>query len=44
MGMRRTMGVAAASAVVVLAAGCGGGGPQSSGDQKLTGDKIVLGV
>ncbi|MBG6103682.1 ABC transporter substrate-binding protein [Micromonospora vinacea] len=42
--MRRTMGVAAASAVVVLVAGCGGGGPQSSGDQKLTGDKIVLGV
>nr|WP_196924878.1 ABC transporter substrate-binding protein [Micromonospora vinacea] len=38
------MGVAAASAVVVLVAGCGGGGPQSSGDQKLTGDKIVLGV
>ncbi|MFI7521555.1 ABC transporter substrate-binding protein [Micromonospora globbae] len=42
--MRRTVGVAAASAVVVFAAGCGGGGPQSGGDQKLTGDKIVLGV
>ncbi|MFC3501855.1 ABC transporter substrate-binding protein [Micromonospora krabiensis] len=42
--MRRTVGVAAASAVVVLVAGCGGGGPQSGGDQKLTGDKIVLGV
>nr|WP_084597877.1 ABC transporter substrate-binding protein [Micromonospora chokoriensis] len=38
------MGVAAASAVVVLVAGCGGGGPQSSGDQKLTGGKVVLGV
>jgi branched-chain amino acid transport system substrate-binding protein len=38
------VGVAAASAVVVFAAGCGGGGPQSGGDQKLTGDKIVLGV
>ncbi|TNH21430.1 ABC transporter substrate-binding protein [Micromonospora orduensis] len=44
MGMRRTVGVAAASAAVVLVAGCGGGGPQSGGDQKLTGDKIVLGV
>lgn len=44
VGMRRTMGVAAASAAVVLVAGCGGGGPQSSGDGKLTGDKIVLGV
>lgn len=42
--MRRTVGVAAASAAVVLVAGCGGGGPQSGGDQKLTGDKIVLGV
>ncbi|GAB3958594.1 ABC transporter substrate-binding protein [Micromonospora vulcania] len=29
---------------MVLVAGCGGGGPQSGGDQKLTGDKIVLGV
>ncbi|RGC67524.1 hypothetical protein C5N14_18160 [Micromonospora sp. MW-13] len=37
--------MAAASAVVVLlVAGCGGGGPQSSGGQKLTGDRIVLGV
>lgn len=44
VGMRRTVGVAAASAAVVLVAGCGGGGPQSGGDQKLTGDKIVLGV
>ncbi|WP_410814182.1 ABC transporter substrate-binding protein [Micromonospora sp. 067-2] len=42
--MRRTVGVAAASAAVVLVAGCGGGGPQSGGDQKLTGGKIVLGV
>ncbi|MCX4473235.1 ABC transporter substrate-binding protein [Micromonospora sp. NBC_01655] len=43
--MRRSVGVAAASAVVVLlVAGCGGGGPQSSGGQKLTGDRIVLGV
>ncbi|MEU7932624.1 ABC transporter substrate-binding protein [Micromonospora echinofusca] len=44
MGMRRTVGVAAASAAVVLVAGCGGGGPQSGGDQKLTGGRIVLGV
>ncbi|MEW2375245.1 ABC transporter substrate-binding protein [Micromonospora sp. NPDC047812] len=45
MGMRRTVGVAAASAAaMVLVAGCGGGGPQSGGDQKLTGGKIVLGV
>ena len=36
--------MAAASAAVLLAAGCGGGGPQSGGDQKLTDDKIVLGV
>ncbi|MCM0676693.1 ABC transporter substrate-binding protein [Micromonospora phytophila] len=44
MSMRRTVGVAAASAAaMVLVAGCGGG-PQSGGDQKLTGDKIVLGV
>src|SRR3954447_24536489 len=42
--MRRSVGVAAASAAAVLVAGCGGGGPQSGGDQKLTGDKIVLGV
>ena len=43
--MRRTVGVAAASAAaMVLVAGCGGGGPQSGGDQKLTGGKIVLGV
>ncbi|MEH1169239.1 ABC transporter substrate-binding protein [Micromonospora sp. CPCC 205539] len=42
--MRRTVGVAAASAAVVLIAGCGGGGPQSGGDQKLSGGKIVLGV
>lgn len=42
--MRRTAGLAAVSAAVVLVAGCGGGGPQSSGDQKLTDDKIVLGV
>ncbi|MBO4204932.1 ABC transporter substrate-binding protein [Micromonospora echinofusca] len=44
MAMRRTAGLAAASAAVVLVAGCGGGGPQASGDQKLTDDKIVLGV
>ncbi|MEU4643914.1 ABC transporter substrate-binding protein [Micromonospora sp. NPDC049460] len=45
MSMRRTVGVAAASAAaMVLVAGCGGGGPQSGGDQKLTGGKIVLGV
>ncbi|MGN9767152.1 ABC transporter substrate-binding protein [Micromonospora sp. SD12] len=44
MGMRRTVGVAAASAAVVLVAGCGGGGPRSGGDQKLTGGRIVLGV
>ncbi|MGK5443717.1 ABC transporter substrate-binding protein [Micromonospora sp. URMC 105] len=44
MDMRRSVGVAAASAAVLLAAGCGGGGPQSGGDQKLTGGKIVLGV
>ncbi|MFC4017899.1 ABC transporter substrate-binding protein [Micromonospora sp. GCM10011542] len=44
MGMRRTVGVAAASAAVVLVAGCGGGGPASGGEEKLTGDKIVLGV
>ncbi|MGS2618535.1 ABC transporter substrate-binding protein [Micromonospora sp. LZ34] len=43
--MRRTVGVAAASAAaMVLVAGCGGGGPQSGGDEKLTGGKIVLGV
>ena len=36
--------MAAASAAVLLVAGCGGGGPASGGDQKLTGDKIVLGV
>ncbi|WP_091095686.1 ABC transporter substrate-binding protein [Micromonospora citrea] len=45
MGMRRTVGVAAASAAaMVLVAGCGGGGPRAGGDQKLTGGKIVLGV
>ncbi|HEX7745603.1 MAG TPA: ABC transporter substrate-binding protein [Micromonosporaceae bacterium] len=42
--MRRTAGLAAVSAAALLVAGCGGGGPQSSGDSKLTGDKIVLGV
>ncbi|PZG08430.1 branched-chain amino acid ABC transporter substrate-binding protein [Micromonospora craterilacus] len=42
--MRRTTGLAAVSAVTMLIAGCGGGGPQSSGDSKLTDDKIVLGV
>lgn len=44
MGMRATAGLAVGSAVMVFVAGCGGGGPQSSGDQKLTDDKIVLGV
>ncbi|GAB3803768.1 ABC transporter substrate-binding protein [Micromonospora zhanjiangensis] len=42
--MRATAAVAVASATVLLVAGCGGGGPKSSGDTKLTDDKIVLGV
>jgi branched-chain amino acid transport system substrate-binding protein len=42
--MRRTAGLAAVSAAALLVAGCGGGGPQSSGDSKLSDDKIVLGV
>ncbi|MFI6226829.1 ABC transporter substrate-binding protein [Micromonospora echinospora] len=44
MTMRRTVGVAAVSAAALLVTGCGGGGPQSSGDGKLSGDRIVLGV
>jgi branched-chain amino acid transport system substrate-binding protein len=36
--------VAVLAAVALAAAGCGGGGPQSGGNSKLSGDKIVLGV
>jgi branched-chain amino acid transport system substrate-binding protein len=42
--MRRIAGLAAVSAAALLVAACGGGGPQSSGDSKVTDDKIVLGV
>jgi branched-chain amino acid transport system substrate-binding protein len=42
--MRRLLAVSAVTAVAVAAAGCGGGGPRSSGGEKLSDGKIVLGV
>jgi branched-chain amino acid transport system substrate-binding protein len=42
--MRVQAGPAALAALVLLTAGCGGGGPRGSGGEKLTGDRIVLGV
>ncbi|NUR27036.1 MAG: ABC transporter substrate-binding protein, partial [Catenulispora sp.] len=43
--MKKTLPVAAVAATCALVvAGCGGGGPQSSGDSKISGGKIVLGV
>ena len=42
--MDRRVGVAAVGALALLLSGCGGGGPQASGDSKLSGDRIVLGV
>jgi branched-chain amino acid transport system substrate-binding protein len=41
--MKKFATLSAAAAVALLATACGGG-PQSSGDTKLTGDTIVLGV